>query len=80
MKKLILITGIAIGYVLGTRAGQARYEQIKAGAQKVATNPKVQEARATVTHKVSETVHDVVDKTPIGDLVGERQVAMQATP
>ncbi|MFT4211607.1 MAG: hypothetical protein QM626_07000 [Microbacterium sp.] len=30
-----LVIGLAVGYVLGTRAGRERYEQIKAGAEKV---------------------------------------------
>jgi hypothetical protein len=33
--KVGLVVGLAAGYVLGTRAGRERYEQIKAGAQKV---------------------------------------------
>ncbi|GGD29259.1 hypothetical protein GCM10010915_06780 [Microbacterium faecale] len=33
--KLGLIVGLGIGYVLGTRAGRARYEQLKAQAEKV---------------------------------------------
>jgi hypothetical protein len=44
MKKLTLIAGVAIGYVLGSRAGRERYEQIKSGAGKVAQNPKVRAA------------------------------------
>ncbi len=44
MKKTSLLIGVAIGYVLGSRAGRERYEQIKSGASKVAHNPKVQDA------------------------------------
>lgn len=33
--KLGLIVGLGVGYVLGTRAGRARYEQIKKQAEKV---------------------------------------------
>lgn len=33
--KVGLVVGLAAGYVLGTRAGRERYEQIKAGALKV---------------------------------------------
>jgi hypothetical protein len=44
MKKLTLIAGVAIGYVLGSRAGRERYEQIKSGAGKVAQNPTVRAA------------------------------------
>lgn len=33
--KVGLVIGLAAGYVLGTRAGRERYEQIKAQAEKV---------------------------------------------
>lgn len=44
MKKTSLLIGVAIGYVLGSRAGRERYEQIKSGASKVAHDPRVQDA------------------------------------
>lgn len=70
MKKLALLTAIAVGYVLGTRAGRGRYEQIKQQAEKVwntdpvqATAQKAQDtAQATaadVGHRVAETAKDV---------------------
>jgi hypothetical protein len=40
--KIIFVVGLATGYVLGTRAGRERYEQIKAGAEKVWNTPAVQ--------------------------------------
>ncbi|WP_216912424.1 hypothetical protein [Nocardia noduli] len=36
---LRLIIGIAAGYVLGTKAGRARYEQISAATRAVAGSP-----------------------------------------
>ncbi|GEP37774.1 hypothetical protein NPS01_14370 [Nocardioides psychrotolerans] len=44
MSKLSLLAAAGVGYVLGARAGRERYEQIKVQAQKVARNPKVQDA------------------------------------
>jgi hypothetical protein len=44
--KIALLVGGAAGYVLGTRAGRERYEQIKSQAQSVWNNPKVQEKAA----------------------------------
>jgi hypothetical protein len=38
-----LVIGLAIGYVLGTRAGRERYEQIKAQARKVWDSAPVQD-------------------------------------
>ena len=40
--KIGLIVGLGAGYVLGTRAGRARYEQIKKQATKVWELPPVQ--------------------------------------
>lgn len=40
--KIVFVVGLATGYVLGTRAGRERYEQIKAGAEKVWNTPTVQ--------------------------------------
>ncbi len=36
------VAGAAVGYVLGTRAGRQRYEQIKAGAHRLWTSDPVQ--------------------------------------
>jgi hypothetical protein len=41
--KITLLVGGAVGYVLGTRAGRKRYEQIKSRARSVWQHPKVQE-------------------------------------
>lgn len=43
MKKLTILIAGAAGYVLGSRAGRERYEQIKGLAVKVKDNPTVQE-------------------------------------
>ncbi|GAA3583243.1 hypothetical protein GCM10022198_03040 [Klugiella xanthotipulae] len=40
--KIAFVLGAAIGYVLGARAGRKRYEQIKAGAEKVWNTAPVQ--------------------------------------
>ncbi len=37
-----LVLGIAVGYVLGAKAGRERYEQIKRLTAKAADNPAVQ--------------------------------------
>ncbi|WP_053204887.1 YtxH domain-containing protein [Jiangella muralis] len=41
--KLILLAGAAVGYVLGTRAGRQRYEQMKGRADALWHDPKVQQ-------------------------------------
>jgi len=52
MKKIPLLAAAALGYVLGSRAGRERYEQIKTGAKKVAGDPRVQAA----SHKAQDAV------------------------
>jgi hypothetical protein len=67
--RLPFLAGMAAGYVLGARAGRERYEQIKQAAQKLAGNPKVQQARndlqqnavhlfGSAKDKVSEKISD----------------------
>ena len=38
------ITGLAVGFVLGARAGRERYEQMKTLARRATDNPAVQQA------------------------------------
>jgi len=44
MGKLSLGLGLGVGYVLGTQAGRARYEQIKQAAMGLMERPEVQQA------------------------------------
>ncbi|MFI1968024.1 hypothetical protein BLA24_21505 [Streptomyces cinnamoneus] len=39
--RLTFITGVAVGYVLGARAGRERYEELRKGARRIAQNPVV---------------------------------------
>ena len=43
MGKISFLAGGVVGYVLGTRAGEKRYEQIKKQADKAWSNPAVQD-------------------------------------
>ena len=45
MGKLTTVIALGAGYVLGTRAGRERYEQIKRAAASAAQRPEVQQAR-----------------------------------
>jgi hypothetical protein len=51
-----LLIGVAIGYVLGSRAGRERYEQIKRWAAAVVDHPAVQGAAGVVRAKVGEVI------------------------
>ena len=91
MKKLPLLVAAAVGYVLGSRAGRERYEQIKSGARRLSQNPKVQRvahkaqdaaaqqaaaAAEVAKDKVSSAASTAADKVRGTDT----QVGMQATP
>ncbi|THJ68562.1 YtxH domain-containing protein [Arthrobacter echini] len=55
--KLVFSAGMAVGYVLGARAGRDSYEQLKSKAQELWGNPKVQDT-------VSNTAETIKDKAP----------------
>jgi hypothetical protein len=59
--KATFATGLAIGYVLGTRAGHERYEQMKRLAQRVADSPTVQEAAGLVGAQASKVAGKAKD-------------------
>lgn len=63
--KLLLLAGAAAGYVMGTRAGRERYEQIKAQVRSFWQDPSVQqkvtEAQETVKEKAPEMQHKMSD-------------------
>jgi gas vesicle protein len=40
--KILLVTGLAVGYVLGAKAGRERFEQIRSSANKLWNDPRVQ--------------------------------------
>ena len=41
--KILLVVGVGIGYVLGTRAGREKYDQMKAAVSKFWNDPRVQQ-------------------------------------
>lgn len=57
--KLLFVAGAAVGYVLGTRAGRKRYDQMKATALKVWESPGVQKQVNAVEDFVAEKVGEV---------------------
>lgn len=54
--KILFATGAAVGYVLGTRAGRKRYEQMKSAALKVWESPGVQKQVNAVEDFVAEKI------------------------
>lgn len=52
-----ILLGAALGYVLGSRAGRGRYEQIKRWSARVADHPAIQGLAGIVRAKISDTLH-----------------------
>lgn len=53
-KRLILLAGLGVGYVLGSRTGRQSYEKLKAQAQDLWTDPRVQDT----VEKANQTIRD----------------------
>jgi hypothetical protein len=74
--KILLVVGLAVGYVLGTRAGREKYEEIKATATKLWNDPRVQKqvnnAEGFVKDKAPEVAEFLADgaKTVVSKVAG----------
>lgn len=66
MSKLITLTAFGAGYVLGSRAGRERYEQLRSTYEKVKNDPRVQEK----AHQAADVVKDRA--TPVAEAVREK--------
>jgi len=67
--KLMFITGLAAGFVLGSRAGREKYEEITANAKKVWEHPTVQEAAGVAqaqANKLYSEGKDKLDQSKLG--------------
>lgn len=62
MKKLALLIAGGIGYVLGTKAGRERYEQLMGTFNKVKNDPRVQEKTHRAADMAREQAPVVKDK------------------
>jgi hypothetical protein len=65
MRKMTFALGMGIGYVLGTRSGRSRYEQMVTKARAVAERPEVRTAAGKVTEAVQKNVATAQSK--VGD-------------
>jgi len=60
--KILLVVGLGIGYVLGTRAGRERYEEMKAAASKLWNDPRIQSSVDQASDFVSDGAKKVVSQ------------------
>lgn len=57
--KVAFVLGAAVGYVLGARAGRARYEQIKSGAKAAWESEPVQKGVGVVQDATAVKINEV---------------------
>jgi hypothetical protein len=70
--KLMFVAGAAVGFVLGSRAGRERYEELSAAAQKILASPSVQEAGGVAkaqASKLYESGRDALNNSKLADKI-----------
>src|SRR5918997_4684988 len=68
--KLMFLSGLAAGFVLGSRAGREKYEEIVVNARKVWDHPTVQEAAGVAQAQATKLYSEGKDKlgqTKVGE-------------
>ena len=60
-KRLILLAGLGVGFILGSRTGRQSYERLKAQAQELWTDPRVQETVDKANQSLRERSPAVAD-------------------
>ncbi len=71
--KILFAAGLAVGYVVGTRAGRERYEQLKGAVKGFWNDPRVQQRVDQVEDFVKEKAPEVAEFVTDGakNLVGQ---------
>lgn len=59
--KILFVAGLGLGYVLGTRAGREKYEELRQAALKVWNDPRVQKQVDAVEDFVKDKAPDVAE-------------------
>jgi hypothetical protein len=77
MKKLPLLLAAGAGYVLGTKAGRERYDQIRGAARKVRNDPRVQERTQQAVDLAREQAPVVKDR--LTDVAGAAADKVRST-
>ena len=80
--KLMFIGGLAAGFVLGSRAGREKYEEIRANAKKVWEHPTVQEAAGVAqaqANKLYTEGKDKIGSSKLGEKVSSGSSSTSST-
>ena len=69
MKRFLFISGLAIGFVVGSRMGRGPYESLERNARKIVEDPEVQrkaaQARDTAGKAAQDAAETVKEKAPV---------------
>jgi hypothetical protein len=64
VRKTTFVVGFGAGYVLGSKAGRERYEQIRAATRRLQENPAVQSAAGVLQQQASDLVAQARQRAP----------------
>jgi hypothetical protein len=64
--RMTFLAGLAVGFVLGARAGRERYEQIKRATRRVADSPAAQQAAGAVQAQAANLAKTTKQKVADG--------------
>lgn len=83
--RLLFVGGLAVGYVLGARAGRTAYDAIVDRVQRTKDDPRVQDAAAKAKAAVEERAPEVVAKveqaaSTVSAAAGAAKEAGESTP
>ena len=83
--KILFVAGLGLGYVLGTRAGREKYEELRTAALKVWNDPRVQKQVDAVEDFVKDKAPEVADfvsdnaKKVVAQVSGKKPAANSGT-
>jgi hypothetical protein len=83
--KILFVAGLGLGYVLGTRAGREKYEELRTAAMKVWNDPRVQKQVDAVEDFVKDKAPEVAEfvsdnaKKVVAQVSGKKPAAKSAS-
>jgi hypothetical protein len=84
--KILFVAGLGLGYVLGTRAGREKYEELRKAALKVWNDPRVQKQVDAVEDFVKDKAPDVAEfvsdnaKKVVAQVSGKKPASTPSKP
>jgi hypothetical protein len=78
--KILFVAGLGLGYLLGTRAGREKYEELKSAALKVWNDPRVQKQVDAVEDFVKDKAPEVAEFVSDGAKTIVDKVSGKAAP